>query len=106
MTEHTATPWHLDTRWGRLVVQGSQGEDIANVFGTRTEEGKECGAFIVRAVNAHDKLVAALEAVEWGAADGYGDPKCPCCGVREFGNDHAPTCQLAAALAKAKENRG
>ncbi|HUT58690.1 MAG TPA: hypothetical protein VNA25_12665 [Phycisphaerae bacterium] len=105
MTEHTALPWHLDTRWGRLVVQGPRGEDIANVFGTRTEEGKGCAAFIVRAVNAHDGLVAALETVEWLEwipRDGLGAAFCPFCHAWKI-EGHAPDCHLAAALAKAKQ---
>ena len=48
-------------------------------------------------------LVAALKYVEWRGPDGL----CPCCPVYSdpATKTHSPYCQLAAALAKAKESR-
>lgn len=67
---------------------------------SRTE--REANAnFIVRAVNAHESLLAALKAVEWvpTGEDGEGEEQCPSCGDWKH-RGHAPDCQLAAALRK------
>ncbi|HUW12345.1 MAG TPA: hypothetical protein VM537_21650, partial [Anaerolineae bacterium] len=48
-------------------------------------------------------LLAALEAVEWRYLDDQEEACCPCCYGRVRDERHLPTCQLAAALAKAKE---
>ena len=99
MAEHTPTPWRLDTRWSRLIVQGPNNEDIASVFGTRSDEGKACAAFIVRAVNCHEELVAALEVAEhcvWALEETQ----------RAVGHDHICTKELdqvRTALAHAKD---
>ena len=94
MTEHTPTPWHTD--------QVELFDTFNQVLGLiRTTAN---AAFIVRAVNCHEELVAALVAVEWKGPTGSGRRlgSCSMC----YGNQadgHAPDCQLAAALAKAKE---
>lgn len=57
MTElHTPTPWH---HTGKATLRGADGDYIA----TLENNGRRAGnaAFIVRAVNAHDELVAALK---------------------------------------------
>ena len=59
---------------------------------------------IVRAVNSHAALLAALKAIEW-AAEGYAaeglHPACPACRAWQS-HGHAPDCQLAKALRAAK----
>ena len=64
----------------------------------------------MKAINAD--LLAALKAVEWVAFEdrewSVTDYQCPTCGgteprtARDDKGGHAPDCQLAAALAKAK----
>jgi len=53
---------------------------------------------IVRAVNAHDALLAALEAVEWAGEQNVACPLCDRIAI----DSHAPDCQLAKALRDAK----
>lgn len=72
-TQHTQVPWHIEP------LQADQGESIAvcaagigvvavispDEDGTFTREIDEANAaFIVKAVNAHDQLVAALKMAE------------------------------------------
>lgn len=56
MGKHTPTPW--ETKEGRIYQQGKPG-CIAVVQGYENEVAKDA-AFIVRAVNAHEELLAAL----------------------------------------------
>jgi hypothetical protein len=64
-------------------------------------------AFIVRAVNSHEALVAALKAVEWIAIPlqlGYTmtyPMQCATCGRHQL-DGHNSVCRVAAALAKAE----
>jgi len=128
MTEHTPTPWQqgrllstaVTREWDENHLEQGEYEESAlvcvnfhasdqgrsrRIVAVATHMDGNAGAnaaFIVRAVNSHAALVAALRAVEWGAADGYGDPRCPSCGVRQFGNSHAPDCQLDKALRAAE----
>jgi hypothetical protein len=92
-TNHTPSlPWianqeKISDAGGNLVVfvcgDGVGAEDRANA------------ALIVRAVNAHDALVEALEGLMWRFDGADDDPHSP---------DKAPDILLArAALAKAKE---
>lgn len=90
ITEHTPVPWHVGGD-GRIVYEET-GYAICNAVVYHGKwDGQENAAFIVRAANAHDDLVAALEA--W---------------VDAFGWDEGPNSMKAlrdssrAALAKAK----
>ena len=61
MSAHTPTP--------RLIADGEQivtesGLVVADFFGDTQDETEALVAFIVLAVNAHDKLVEALEAAQ------------------------------------------
>lgn len=73
MSEHSPLPWSLfgdgtepapgieaadDTS---VVVWGEGGHDDAGVQGETPEQAKANALFIVKAVNAHNDLVAALE---------------------------------------------
>lgn len=73
MTEHTPTPWHLEIeKIGRDESQRiaiSRGATLIAHYETdfveypeTDEENAANAAFIVRAVNCHAELVAALEA--------------------------------------------
>jgi len=62
----------------------------------------KCVADYLRAVNCHEELVAALEAVEWVYDSEIDGLFCPTCALPK--PTHTRGCQLAAALAKAKEN--
>ena len=57
--QHTPTPWRLG-RWGTSIV-GPAGDVIA-LEGPHAAPEHDL-AFIVRAVNAHDALVEALQAI-------------------------------------------
>jgi len=73
MTKHTETPWVAD---GRLICRtDNHMNEIADICGfddahpdrmveKNIDEDEANAAFIVRACNAHDELVAALEALE------------------------------------------
>ena len=71
-SKHTATPWLIDkygsvcTQFRADVSQGNiawGGKDVRVLgFGlTGTDEARANTAFIVRAVNCHEELVAALQ---------------------------------------------
>jgi len=67
-TKHTPGPWIVRTS-GEV---GTADEMLASVYpieATRTEERRANAAFIVRACNSHDDLLAALEKI--AAGDGY-----------------------------------
>lgn len=71
-TQHTPTPWN-DTHTQRTDGQPSKGREIladgrlvAVLYGDHAESDAE---FIVRAVNSHDALVTALEALQDLTAD-------------------------------------
>jgi hypothetical protein len=63
-SKHTPTPWKEDHQGG-LYIEGKNGEYIAEV---ESEGGREeqfaNAAFIVRACNAHDALVEALQELQ------------------------------------------
>ena len=65
--------------------------------GERQPDTQDWFGEAVRLKVVNEKLVAALEAVEW--IELY----CRSCGAYR-GDGHKPDCQLAAALAKAKES--
>jgi len=82
-TEHTATPWHLSKarNSGQTVVMGAGPWPVAELdpdVGYRVDEAQATAEFIVRACNAHDDLVKALENItyvaEHGDASAEGDP--------------------------------
>jgi len=93
MTEHkdsaTATDGVID--WIAEVREPSvfyiRGEPI------RIEE-------IMKQASVFPDLLAALKTVEWRGSQEFGDV-CPCCRGMSVGG-HKTDCQLAAALAKAK----
>lgn len=63
-TKHTPLPWVLDHRFaGGVLIHPDDNEflTVAKVLGFDNDEAKANAAFIVRAVNAHDDLIAALE---------------------------------------------
>lgn len=93
-TQHTPTPWKCAARPGPcgthlLCIASANDLLIADIWG-----GSEANAaFIVRAVNAHDELVAALRGVlVW--ADRYRPPLSP--------DSIEMLERVRAALAKAK----
>ncbi len=111
MTETTPRPWRVISKEDITIkghVCSTGGDDQNNQYfvqGSDYYEGgngaKADAELIVRAVNSHDDLVAALEAVEW-SRDAILDI-CPDCGW--FAMDgHADYCQLDAALKMAKGN--
>lgn len=69
-TQATARPWHLDAEqmndYGLPRVLGADGSIVAGVMGSGAN-----AALIVRAVNNHDALMAALEDIAKPVAPGY-----------------------------------
>lgn len=65
-SEHTPTPWHTGGNGG-LIVFASDGYAVANatVFHGKQEDGESAAnsRYIVRAVNSHAALVAAVEGI-------------------------------------------
>lgn len=63
-TAHTPTPWLLED--GTLRAAGEETRLVADVaiYGRLSDEGKANAAFIVRACNSHNDLVAALRAIQ------------------------------------------
>jgi len=60
-TQHTPTPWAIDeTMGGKTKLWGADGTPICTVSRTR-KNGLGDAALIVRAVNSHAALVAALQ---------------------------------------------
>lgn len=63
--QHTPTPWFLSGSGIRIRDKSPEGNDIAwaepNFAGGFDDVSRANAAFIVRACNAHEELVAALE---------------------------------------------
>jgi len=98
MSEHTPTPWEVR---GGLVVTGPRGGLVARCDSDAVPPttARRNAAFIVRAANSHDALVAALRAVEWRG----GFESCPSCAiVRPEDSHHLPDCPLDKALRAAE----
>ncbi len=66
MSEHTPTPWQ--TR-GMLIISEDTKEYLADCETGDVDSEKANTDFVVLAVNAHDALVAACEAIEDGPDD-------------------------------------
>ena len=102
MSSHTPTPWHVNralTRDGSALwanVYSETNDDSYNIIAHMQDGDKLANAsFIVRAINAHEALVEALEAML-----GINNPQ-----GGEIGHiDYLEAVKLArAALAKAKD---
>lgn len=95
MSEHTKTPWHIENEpmniWdelGRLIARVNCPMEPDEAW----ERGMANARLIVRAVNAHEDLVAALERAEQFVA-----------GVVQEYYGHTDELQsIRAALAKAR----
>lgn len=104
-TEHTPTPWRIATFTNDCRVSGQDGIGIAVTNGVSPRrdnyaENKANSALIVRAVNAHDELVAALvQAIE---SEGFGISGPTDHRAAEDG-EPVWVCNARAALAKAGE---
>jgi hypothetical protein len=70
MSDHTKTPWHIA---GKATIKMGQNDWIGTVNWRNRDAN---AAFLVRAVNAHDALVAALDAARSQ--------------LRTLGGDHRP----------------
>ncbi|MBA8886128.1 hypothetical protein FHW12_000319 [Dokdonella fugitiva] len=61
--QHTPTPWHTGEGKAERIIYADDGfavADAAVFHGRHVESPANNAAFIVRACNAHDELVAAL----------------------------------------------
>lgn len=94
--KHTPTPWHLhDMEMATVCGPDNLFIALCEAVSRRHMEGKENAAFIVRAVNAHDDLAAALK--ETLRALEVADP------AGSMGSNSSLSKQVArAALAKAE----
>jgi len=85
-------------RWDQLIEAINVEPPRDEVYKEDVQASADLYKRAMQALNA--ELVAALEAVQWIP---LGNRKvCPNCG-RRWDQGHAPTCKVAAALAKAKE---
>ena len=105
MTEATKRPWYAT---GIHVQSAAINEDnyVCTAEGDTPETAVANADLIVNAVNSHDALVQALEAVEFAAGFPINDT-CPACGALEKNSHrvergHERHCQLAAALEQVK----
>jgi len=102
MSEQTPRPWRRNGCYIETIAKPTL--TIADVLGMPDQAAVDAD-FIVRCVNSHAALLAALEAVEWGQTEGYPPHAywyaCPSCKQRQE-QGHAPDCQLTKALADAK----
>lgn len=61
---HTPTPWSAEFSGGRGAwIKGANSEWSALACGDTDDSANHNAAFIVRAVNAHEELVAALKQI-------------------------------------------
>jgi hypothetical protein len=113
------TPWRIETErhWdGQPAmhrVKDAGGETVLSswrIGGDCDNDFADDEAFptIVRAVNAHDAMLAELRRLEWLCA-GHGFWRCPVCGwLRDNAPgataEHAPDCSLAAAIRMATQD--
>ena len=63
---HTPTPWAMEEQWTGIAIKPSEGArlTIAKLHGASLQSVADA-LFIFDACNAHDELVAALEAATW-----------------------------------------
>lgn len=109
--KHTPLPWRRDKTGGsRGDVRGANGRWVAACWGLaarcetnhRPSYRAECAAnaeLIVRAVNCHDELVAALVAIEGALPELRQD------GTERVVDPGSPRGLVRAAIAKAMEGR-
>ena len=109
--EATKRPWAFmnlgESYWVGHFPDGEQNEhgdrnkgEFVGGWSFKSEDDK---AYAETALNSHDQLVAALEAVEWvwqfySNTDHGGHYICPECENERRYNVHNNDCQLAAAL--------
>jgi len=94
--KHTPTPWYIEMSGGEYTIKGSNGQTVLLIGDDRRLiPMPNDGELILRAVNAHEALVEALEAML-----GINNPQ-----GGEIGHiDYPEAVKLArAALAKAKD---
>jgi hypothetical protein len=76
---HTPGPWRVTTTAsGKPLIESTDGSEVCKLF-SDDSEGRATAAYIVRSVNAHDELVAALEyalSLLEGYPDSATDPIC------------------------------
>jgi len=67
-TQHTPTPWqHGEGICEHKIYSITRPEldEIARCYGDSAKEAHDNAAFIVRACNAHEGLIEALERIAW-----------------------------------------
>ena len=112
MPEATERPWgYVHHKGLDQHLVGAVLENVA-IVEDRHGNAKENADLIVKAVNAHDALVQALEAVEWAGEPYYLHARCPVCYAARndsgcsdecfIDHGHTDDCQLATALEAAK----
>lgn len=86
-TQHMATPWSVVRDGNNEICIANQWGYIASLGLPKSKRQNEDAAFIVRAVNAHEELLAALRVLH---------ARSNCCSIDESG------CPFAEAFAKAE----
>ena len=71
--KHTPTPWYIEMSGGEYTIKGSNGQTVLLIGDDRRLiPMPNDGELILRAVNAHEALVVALEAVcKWAGGDDW-----------------------------------
>jgi hypothetical protein len=60
-SEHTPTPWHIEqARDGHFMIHETEGKSGVHEISLAHVKEERNAAFIVRAVNAHEELLATL----------------------------------------------
>lgn len=95
MSEHTPTPWYAHQNQSRRTLRAVKDDIYIGSFdyGVGRETMIANAEFTVRAVNSHDDLIAALNAIAEG------------CSFPENDVQRAIRDRARAAIAKAKEGR-
>jgi hypothetical protein len=111
--EATPRPWFIQERNDQhpyIVATTGDRYGVNIVYGNPTGGGayfighedvcRANAAFIVKAANAHDRLIEALEELEFSGENDRGTPGwCPVCRAYQ---KHIKGCQIDAALALAR----
>ena len=100
--KHTKTPWYAKTRHGITWIDDGQLDaslcicEMAETFDEMIEQPQANAAFIVRAVNAHEALVEALNNADAQIVSILNEPRFSL----EYRNSIASTLEQARAALK------
>lgn len=101
---------HPERFWERHIHAADDLTLVGTASGASPDEAEANAELIVRAVNSHADLLAALKAVtehmDRAGGDCDGMPECPWCRSGPDGEDHAANCELLMARAAVEKAEG